>query len=174
MQQRSSFTLFHFSHFTFMIQLFRKGWFQVVFFGVLIGGALIVLDTQFNWFRKDDGAPRRYQGTVEANTKDIYFTRAEYSAFTYNFGDVPEGDTVSTIFNIKNTGSEPLYIFKVSGSCDCVAAFYDSDPIQPGKQQPIQVRFSTRGRKGKQERKIHVTTNTEPSEAVLVLVGNVQ
>ena len=157
-----------------MKQLFKKGWFQVIFFGVLIGGALIIADAQFNWFGHEKNNPRKFNGTVVANADDIYFTQAEYSSFIYNFGHVAEGDTVVHTFKIKNTGREPLYIFKVNGSCDCLAAFYSGDPITPGQEEDIRVHFNTKGRKGRQERKISVMTNTEPSEAVLTFMGVVE
>ena len=155
-----------------MMQLLKKGWFQVILAGILIGAALIALDAQFNWFGKHK--PRKFNGTVEANTDDIYFTTAEYSSFTWDFGKVKEGDTLSHTFTIKNTGDEPLYIFKVTGNCDCLATFYSSKPIGPGVEDNIIVKFSTRGRSGKQSRTINISTNTDPSEAALVITGEVE
>ena len=104
-----------------MKKLFKNAWFQVIFFGLLIGLTFIVLDNKYNFF-KTDKEESLYEGPVQIEKNKTYFTQAEYSEFEYNFGKVKEGDTVGHVFRLKNIGKEPLIIYKSKGSCECIAA----------------------------------------------------
>lgn len=41
---------------------------------------------------------------------------------TFDFGEVPQGQTVRHSFSFNNDGDEPLLIEKVHSSCGCTAA----------------------------------------------------
>lgn len=155
-----------------MFSMMRKGWFQVIMLGVLIGGALILLDSKFHWFEKDK--PKKFYGPVSVGTDEVYFTKVEFEPRQFDFGKVKEGDTVTHVFKIKNTGKELLYIFKIAGSCDCISPAYSSRPIIPGDEADIIVNFKTKGRKGRQMRPLVITTNTEPAETSIKLIGEVE
>jgi hypothetical protein len=111
---------------------------------------------------------------VEANTDEMYFTKAQFSETKFDFGKVQEGDTIMHQFTIKNIGTEPLMIFKAKGSCDCILAKHPEMPLLPDSAGVINVYFKTIGRKGRQVRTVNVETNTEPSETVLTLSGDVE
>ena len=104
----------------------------------------------------------------------MYFTKAEYSHFEYDFGKVKEGDTVGHVFKLKNTGKEPLIMYKSTGSCDCIKAFSAGKNIMPDSTTDIMVYFKTLGRKGPQIKTVSITTNTDPSEATLTFKGEVE
>jgi hypothetical protein len=156
-----------------MKNLLKKTWFQIVVAGGLIGVALIVLDNKFHFWNgnKEEG---QYQGPVEANKDEMYMTTAEYSETFFDFGKIKETDTVSHKFIIKNTGKDPLFIFKAAGSCDCVRAVYSQEPIAPGTETVMTVFFAGKGRKGQQNRSVMVNTNTDPAEMVLRITGEVE
>ena len=82
-----------------MKKLFRSSWFQVIFFGLLIGVVFILLDNKYNFFTKEDDGGI-YKGVIEMDKDKMYFTKAEYSEFEYNFGKVKEGDTLSYVFKL--------------------------------------------------------------------------
>lgn len=158
-----------------MKELFKKTWFQVMFFGVIFGGILIFIDAKYNLFDAGiEKKPEIYSGAIQSKTDEMYFTKAEFPEIKYDFGKVKEGDTVMHQFLIKNVGGEPLMIFKAKGSCDCIEAFHLERPVMPGAEGKIDVYFRTKGRKGHQERTININTNTEPADATLSLTGEVQ
>jgi hypothetical protein len=158
-----------------MRSLIKKGWFQVVSLGIIIGAILIVVDAKSGLFGKGENSrPKKFQGAIQANADEMLFTQVQFSQTKYDFGKVKEGDTVRHVFRLKNTGQEPLMIFKVKGSCDCLAAFYSEKPILPDQEGEIQAFFKTIGRKGHQSRTLYVQTNTDPSETVLTLTGDIE
>jgi len=156
-----------------MKNLVKKTWFQVVAGGVIIGIVLIVLDSRTNFFHRNK-SPEKYNGAVEMNSNETYFTKIEFSEMQFSFGKVKEGDTVMHEFKIKNTGDEPLLIYKAVGSCDCVAALFNTKPIMPGAEESIKVYFKTIGRKGEQLKTVNIHTNTDPAENMLTLTGTVE
>ena len=157
-----------------MKSLFKKTWFQVVLFGVVIGAALIILDGRYHWFNKKKEESAGYNGPVPGDKQKMYFTTAEYSEVKYDFGKVKEGDTVMHVFKVKNTGKEPLYFFKAVGSCECIWPTLNTDPLGPGLEREFTVRFATMGRKGDQLRSVYIDTNTDPAEMVIAFGGVVE
>lgn len=155
-----------------MKRLFKKTWFQIIFFGIIIGALLIFIDTKSNLISPKK--PEVYSGIVKVDTDDMYFTKALFEEVNYDFGKVKEGDTVIHKFIIKNTGTEPLMIYKTKGSCDCIRAYYSDKPILPDSTGVIGVYFKTIGRKGHQLRTVNIHTNTDPSETLLTLTGDVE
>ena len=141
--------------------------------GVVIGIVLIVVDSRTNFFHRNKN-PEKYNGAVEMNSNETYFTKIEFSETQFDFGKVKEGDTVIHEFKIKNTGGEPLMIYKAVGSCDCVAALFTTKPIMPGADEIIKVYFKTIGRKGEQLKTVNIDTNTDPAENSLTLKGTVE
>ena len=158
-----------------MNKIFKSSWFQVIFFGMLIGLVLILLDNKFRFFdsnkNKEEGL---YHGPIEIEKSKTYFTKAQYSELEYNFGKVKEGDTVKHIFKLKNTGQEPLMIYKTRGSCDCITAIPSREVFMPDSTAEIFVFFNTKGRKGPQTRTVSIITNTESTETILTLKGEVE
>lgn len=156
-----------------MKKIIKSAWFQILFFGIIIGIILIVIDPTLSIFSKDENKPPVYNGAIRSSTDEMFFTNFSYTETSFDFGQVTEGDTVSHTFKIKNTGSEPLMIYKTKGSCDCIKAYYSDKPILPGEEGDINVFFKTIGRKGKQVRTVSVTTNSEPAESTLTFTGEV-
>lgn len=156
-----------------MRRIVKTTWFQMILFGLALGIILIVLDERYNFFsNKQKG---KFDGPVEAEKSETYFTSIQFDKTTYDFGKAKEGDTVKHAFTIKNTGDEPLFIYKTVGSCDCVGIRLEkSEPLQPGQESEILVIFNTKGRSGPQRRTVVITTNTEPSESTLAITGNVE
>ena len=156
-----------------MKKVFKNSWVQIISLGLVIGFVFIVLDNKFKFFESKK-VESLYKGPIEADKKTMYFTKAEYSHFEYDFGKVKEGDTVGHVFKLKNTGKEPLIMYKSTGSCDCIKAFSAGKNIMPDSTTDIMVYFKTLGRKGPQIKTVSITTNTDPSEATLTFKGEVE
>jgi hypothetical protein len=158
-----------------MKKLLRNGWIQVILSGTILGLAFILLDNKLNFFDSKKSSDGKFQGPVSGEKGDMYITTASYSEVKFDFGKVKEGDTVKHVFKVKNTGKAPLFIYKANGTCDCILPFVDkSKPLEPGEEREILVAFLTKGRKGPQSRSVLIDTNTDPSEMVLALTGEVE
>jgi hypothetical protein len=97
------------------------------------------------------------------------FTLKEQS--TYDFGSVKDGDVVEKSFAFANTGEGPLVISNISASCGCTTPEWPKEPIAPGEESNITVRFNTTGKPGQQNKTVTITANTEPSTIELHLKG---
>ena len=157
-----------------MKNLLKKTWFQILLFGSIVGVVLILADNKFNLLGSGKKKSGIYNGPISMDKKDTYITKIHFNETTHDFGKVKEGDTLSHVFTVTNTGKDPLFIFKISGSCDCIGASFSSDVIAPGAKNDITIYFKTLGRKGQQDRKIIVVTNTDPSETVLNINAEVE
>lgn len=89
----------------------------------------------------------------------------------HNFGNVPEGPSVSTDFEFKNIGKVPIIFSDVHGSCGCTVPTWPKEPILPGKTGKIQVTYSTQGRQGQINKTVTVTSNI--GTKILKISGNV-
>ncbi|MCF8294134.1 MAG: DUF1573 domain-containing protein [Chitinophagaceae bacterium] len=89
----------------------------------------------------------------------------------HNFGNVPEGPSVSYDFEFKNIGKVPIIFSDVHGSCGCTVPVWPKEPILPGKSSKIAVTYSTQGRQGQINKTVTVTSNI--GTKILKISGNV-
>ena len=101
-------------------------------------------------------------------------TTVVYEHTDFDFGSVKEGEKVKHTFKFKNTGSEPLIISNAKGSCGCTVPKWPSEPIAPGATSQIDVEFDSKGKPGKQTKRVTVTANTVPAQMFLNISGNVE
>ena len=78
-----------------------------------------------------------------------------------------------TIFKFKNSGTDPLIITNAKGSCGCTVPEWPREPVAPGESGVIDVKFNSKGKKGKQNKRVTLTTNMVPSQQVLIVKGQV-
>lgn len=81
---------------------------------------------------------------------------AENNTIDYGVVTKGEDDGVRT-FVFKNTGDEPLVITKVNSSCGCTVPKKPEEPIMPGENGEIQVKYNMRP--GKINKAITVESN---------------
>jgi len=91
----------------------------------------------------------------------------------YNFGKVTDGEKVEYNFRFKNTGNKPLVIIKASASCGCTVPEKPERPVMPGEMGFIKVVFDSKGRVGPVDKKITVSSNTNPPFWEVLLTGEV-
>jgi hypothetical protein len=63
----------------------------------------------------------------------------------YNFGKIPQGRPVIHVFEIVNTGKEPLILENVLASCGCTTPEWSRDPIGAGATASIKVGYNAYG-----------------------------
>ena len=80
---------------------------------------------------------------------------------------------VERVYKFTNKGKKDLIIHQVKGGCcsDCVTIEWPRQAIQKGEQSEIKVRLNKLDQEEEQTYKIGVSTNTDPRETLLILVG---
>lgn len=108
--------------------------------------------------------------TMAAMAQVITFERTEH-----DFGKINEADgRVTTVFNFKNEGMEPLVLSNVRASCGCTTPKWTREPIEPGQTGEITVTYNPNGRPGRFQKTITVTSNAkENATAKLYIKGEV-
>ena len=93
---------------------------------------------------------------------------------TYDFGQIMEsGGPVTCIFELTNTGNQPLVIQSVNASCGCTTPGYTREPIAPGAKGEVKATYNPLRRPGKFDKNLTVVTNGSPSRIILHIKGDV-
>ena len=100
-------------------------------------------------------------------------TTMEFTETEFDFGTVDAGEKVNHIYKFTNTGSEPLIISNAKGSCGCTVPSWPKEPIAPGASAEIAVQFDSKGKSGKQSKRVTITANTDPVQTFLTIKGEV-
>ena len=100
--------------------------------------------------------------------------RAVINEESFNFGTIKAGEKITHDFVLKNTGTDPLIIRKISTTCGCTASVPETYEIAGGKETIIKCSFDSRGKSGKQFQTVTLVLN-DPlvSSLVLRLMGTV-
>jgi hypothetical protein len=97
--------------------------------------------------------------------------KISFEETVYDFGAVKDGAPVNHTFKFKNTGKAPLLITDIRTTCGCTVPEWNKKPIPPDATDVVNVKFDTKGKSDKQEKKITILANTIPSETVIILRG---
>jgi len=91
---------------------------------------------------------------------------------TMDYGEIVQNSDPLRVFNFVNDGSEPLIIKHAKGSCGCTVPRYPKEPIMPGENAVIEVRYDTK-RIGPFNKSIRLTTNVKEQPIMLYIKGKV-
>lgn len=91
----------------------------------------------------------------------------------HDFGVIREGDVVETVFNFTNTGKSELIITSAKGSCGCTIPEWPKEPIMPGEQGAIKVKFNSDRKPNLQQKQVTLMTNTETGKEILKIRAQV-
>ncbi len=97
----------------------------------------------------------------------------EFDKTVHDFGNINEGEKVTTEFILKNTGEADLVIVSAVGSCGCTVPEPPKEPIKPGESAPIKVTFDSTGKPGQQEKTVTITSNTANGKETCKIMANV-
>ena len=62
---------------------------------------------------------------------------------SYDFGKIQQGRPVTHIFEVVNTGTEPIRLENVQATCGCTTPEWNRDLIQPGASATIKVGYNS-------------------------------
>lgn len=99
--------------------------------------------------------------------------KIEFKSETVDYGEILKGSDGVRVFEFTNTGNAPLIISKVSSSCGCTIPKKPEEPILPGKNGEIQVKYDTK-RVGPIRKAITVISNADTPTKVLKIKGEVK
>ena len=87
---------------------------------------------------------------------------------SHDFGNINEGDIVTTKFTFTNTGKTDLIIVDARGSCGCTVPQYPKNqPIVPGGSGEIVVSFDSNNKPNLQQKAVTISANTESGREML-------
>ncbi|WP_335967138.1 DUF1573 domain-containing protein [Galbibacter sp. PAP.153] len=78
----------------------------------------------------------------------------------YDFGNIPQGQSVEKVFKFKNTGDAPLIVTSAKSSCGCTIPQKPEEPVAPGETGEILVKYNGSGR-NQVTKTVTITANTE-------------
>lgn len=96
----------------------------------------------------------------------------EWEGLEHDFGKIKHNVPVTHEFKFKNTGSAPIIISKVKGSCGCTVTEYSKEPIPPGQWGKVKATFNAAA-VGQFTKTVTVTANTEGGPIILRIRGEV-
>lgn len=91
---------------------------------------------------------------------------------TVDYGTIKQHGEPLRVVKFTNTGTEPLVIKNARGSCGCTVPTWPKDPIMPGAEAEIEIRYAT-NRLGKINKTVKITTNEGGEPHVIKVVGNI-
>lgn len=131
---------------------------------------LILLFLAIGLFAQTEEAP-----TDELMIEEVVGPVITFEQTTFEFGEIMDGDKVEHVFKFTNTGDEPLVISNAKGSCGCTVPQWPKNPIQPGEEGEIKVKYNSKNKGkvgGKNETKtVTITSNADPKETRLFIKG---
>ena len=101
-------------------------------------------------------------------------TTVALSESNFDFGNIKKGEKVNHVYEITNTGTNPLIISEVKPGCGCTAPDYTKDPIMPGKKGKITLSFDSASFDGNVQKYADVYANVEKSPIKLTFNANIQ
>ena len=107
------------------------------------------------------------------NNKEDNAPFFEFVEEVKDFGQITQGEVISTSFRFRNVGKSDLLISSAQGSCGCTVPEWPKEPIKPGEEGVIDVTFNSDGKFGKMTKSITLVANTIPNTKVIALKGEV-
>ncbi len=90
----------------------------------------------------------------------------------HDFGKIPQGTPVTTVFTFTNIGTEPLIITAVRPSCGCTTDSYTTTPVKAGETGTIKVTYNA-AVVNSFNKTITITSNAKTPTKFLNIVGEV-
>lgn len=101
-------------------------------------------------------------------------TSLALSESSFDFGKIKKGDKVEHVYEVTNTGKNPLVISEVKPGCGCTAPDFTKEPILPGKKGKITLHFDSSSFDGNVQKYADVYANVEKSPIKLTFTANIQ
>lgn len=108
----------------------------------------------------------------EAQAKPL--TTIALSESNFEFGKLKKGEHVEHVYEVTNTGTNPLIISQVKPGCGCTVPDYTKDPILPGQKGKITLKFDSSNFDGLVNKQAEVYANVEKAPVVITFSADIQ
>ncbi|MBN1597908.1 MAG: DUF1573 domain-containing protein [Bacteroidales bacterium] len=113
------------------------------------------------------------QTPTQGETADVFGPGIEFSETEHDFGTIEYDGDATIDFVFKNTGTEPLILSNVRSSCGCTVPQWPREPINPGQDSAIKVKYNTK-RVGTFSKSVTVYSNAQEAPIILRIKGKVE
>jgi hypothetical protein len=96
----------------------------------------------------------------------------QFDSLVHDYGTIVKGSDGSCEFVFKNMGKTPLVLNNVQASCGCTVPEWTREPVQPGKNGVIKVKYNTMI-VSTFNKAITVNSNAKNSTVILSIKGTV-
>ncbi|HVV55686.1 MAG TPA: DUF1573 domain-containing protein [Mucilaginibacter sp.] len=107
-----------------------------------------------------------------ASAQDNEKPEFKFNEEKHDFGKIPQGTPVTTMFEFTNIGKEPLILTSVQPTCGCTIADYTKTPVKSGEKGEIKITYSA-AVAAPFNKPIIVKSNAKTPEKILTIVGEV-
>ncbi|WPO91552.1 DUF1573 domain-containing protein [Chryseobacterium sp. HR92] len=121
-----------------------------------------------------DSAAAPVTGEAPAPVSNEPSTSVALSENSFDFGKIKKGDKVEHVYEITNTGKNPLIISEVKPGCGCTAPDFTKEPIMPGKKGKVTLHFDSSSFDGNVQKYADVFANVEKAPIRLTFTANIQ
>lgn len=104
--------------------------------------------------------------------ENLRTTKISFEDSVFDFGDVKYKSSIQTNFIFRNTGDQPLIIWKVVSACGCTIPQWSKEPVPPGKSGIIEVRYDST-RNGSFSKEMLVYSNASSGVSKIKIKGRV-
>jgi len=96
----------------------------------------------------------------------------KFESEVVNYGDIARNSDGVKVLKFTNVGKSPIIITNVKGSCGCTVPTSPKEPILPGEEGEIQIKYAT-NRIGPFSKTVTITSNALRSNIVIPVKGKV-
>lgn len=107
-----------------------------------------------------------------ASAQDNEKAEFKFNEEKHDFGKVPQGTPVTTVFVFTNIGKEPLILTEVKPTCGCTIADYTKTPVKSGDKGTIKITYNAASVQPF-NKTIVVKSNAVTPEKYLNIIGEV-
>jgi len=107
-----------------------------------------------------------------ASAQDSQKPEFKFNEEKHDFGKIPQGTPVTTVFTFTNVGQDPLIITDVRPTCGCTIADFTKTPVKPGDSGSIKITYNA-AFAAPFTKTIVVTSNASTPVKNLIIVGEV-
>ena len=96
----------------------------------------------------------------------------KFESEVVNYGDIARNSDGVKVLKFTNVGKSPIIITNVKGSCGCTVPTSPKEPIMPGEEGEIEIKYAT-NRIGPFSKTVTITSNAVRSNIVIPVKGRV-
>ncbi len=97
----------------------------------------------------------------------------EFKETTHDFGQIPLQADATHEFTFSNTGKVPLVLSNVRASCGCTVPEWPKEPVLPGEEGVIKIKYTTVNRPNVINKAVIVHSNADNKQVILRIKGEV-